>query len=118
MINKIDQTLEKVVGLLYIKYGRSRTEKVKDVIEDYLKFRGDQYEDDDELILAMKELRQRRIDLDMSFDEFDTVWMLEKMRKRRKIENFELQSLRNVVKEGGPNIVSNFEKKFIEIKIE
>ena len=52
----------------------------------------------------------------MSFDKFDTVWMLEKMRKRRKIENFELQSLRYVVKEGGPNIVSNFEKKFKEIR--
>ena len=54
----------------------------------------------------------------MSFDEFDSVWMLEKMRKRRKMENFELQSLRNVVKEGGKNVVENFEKKFKEIKIE
>ena len=40
----------------------------------------------------MKELRQRRMDLNMNFDEFDTVWMLEKMQKRRKIENFKLQS--------------------------
>ena len=54
----------------------------------------------------------------MSFDEFDSVWMLEKMRKRRKMENFQLQSLRNVVKEGGENVVENFEKKFKEIKIE
>ena len=54
----------------------------------------------------------------MSFEEFDAVWMLEKIRKRRKMENFELQSLRNVVKEGGVNVVSNFEKKFKEIKIE
>ena len=54
----------------------------------------------------------------MSFDEFYTLWMLEKMRKRRKIDNFELQSLRNVVKEGGPNIVSKFTKKFKKIKIE
>ena len=61
LINKTDQTLEKVIELLDVKYGRSRTEKVKDVIEDYLKFREEQYEDDDELILAMKELRQRRI---------------------------------------------------------
>ena len=66
----------------------------------------------------MKELRQRRIELEMSFDDFDSVWMLEKMRKRRKMENFEIQSLRNVVKEGGPNVVSNFEKKFKEIKVE
>ena len=69
----MDQTLEKVIGLLNVEYGRSRTEKVEDVIEDYLKFREDQYEDDDELILAMKELRQRRIDLGMNFNEFDTV---------------------------------------------
>ena len=53
----------------------------------------------------------------MNFDEFDAVWMLEKMRKRRRIENFELQSLQNVVKEGGPDVLTNFEKKFKEIKI-
>ena len=54
----------------------------------------------------------------MNFEEFDTMWMLEKMRKRRKMENFEIQSLRNVVKEGGPDVVDNFKKKFKEIKIE
>ena len=32
LINKNDQTLDRVVGLLDIKYGRSCTEKVKDVI--------------------------------------------------------------------------------------
>ena len=92
-----DQTLEKVIGLLDVKYGQSRTEKVEDVIEDYLKFREDQYEDDDELILVMSELRQRRIDLKMSLNEFDSVWMLEKIRNRRKMENFKIQSLRNIV---------------------
>ena len=73
LIKKTDQTLEKVIELLDVKYGQSRTEKEEDVIEDYLKFRKDQYEDDDELILAMKELRQRRIELEMNFDEFDTL---------------------------------------------
>ena len=37
----------------------------------------------------------------MSFDKFESVWMLEKMSKRRKMASFELQSLRNVVKEFG-----------------
>merc|ERR1712240_922441 len=54
----------------------------------------------------------------MNFDEFDIVWMLEKMKKRQKMENFELQSLRNVAKEGGPDIVKNLENKLKEIKIE
>ena len=40
------------------------------------------------------------------------MWMLEKMRKRRKMESFELQSLRYVVKEGGVDVVENFKNKF------
>lgn len=76
LVNKDDQTLDTVVGLQDIKYSKSRRDKVEDVTENYLKFREDQYEDDDELILAMKELRQKRIDLDMNFDEFYVVWML------------------------------------------
>ena len=59
MIKKTDQTLEKVIGLLDVKYGRSRTEKVEDVIKDYFKFREDKYEDDDIFILAVSELRQK-----------------------------------------------------------
>ena len=54
----------------------------------------------------------------MIFEELDSVWMLEKMKKRRKMENFEIQSLRNVVKEGGVDVVTNIKKKFKEIKIE
>ena len=51
--------------------------KVEEVIEDLFKFREDQIEDDDELMLAMSELRQRRVDLEMTFDEFHRLWMLQ-----------------------------------------
>ena len=118
LVRKTDQILDKAIELLDAKYGISRTEKVEEVIEDYLKFREDQYEDDDELILAMKELKKRIIELEMNFEEFDAVWMLEKMKKRRKMDNFEIQSLRIVVKEGGADVVMNFKNKFKEIKIE
>ena len=43
LINKTDQTIDKVVELLDGKYGRSRTEKVKEVIEDLFRLREDQY---------------------------------------------------------------------------
>ena len=66
----------------------------------------------------MIELRQRRVDLDMTFDEFHTVWMLQKLKKRRKMENSELQALREVVKENGQTRVQNFERKFKEICVE
>ena len=69
-------------------------------------------------MLAMSELRQRRVDLDMTFDEFHTVWMLQKLKKRRKMESFELQALREVVKDNGQTVVQNFERKFKEICVE
>merc|ERR1712215_202287 len=94
------------------------SEKVEEAIEDLFKFREDQFEDDDDLMLAMSELRKRRVDLEITFDEFQTVWMLQKLKKRRKMENFELQTLREVVKENGPAVVENFEKKFKEIRVE
>ena len=47
--------MEKVFEFLDMKYNKSRTEKVEDVIEDYIEFWRDPYEDDVELILAMKE---------------------------------------------------------------
>ena len=100
------------------RYGRTRTEKVEEAIEELFKFREDQYEDDDELMLAMSELRQRRVELELTFNEFHIVWMLKKLKKRRKMENYKLQTLREVVKENGPAIVQNFEKKFKEIRVE
>ena len=38
--------------------------------------------------------------------------------ERRKMENFELQTLREVVKVNGPDVVKNFEEKFKEIRVE
>ena len=69
-------------------------------------------------MLAMSELRNRRVDLEINFDEFHAVWMFQKLKKRKRMENFELQSLREVVKTNGPDVVKNFEEKFKEIRVE
>ena len=37
-----NQTINKVVRLLDVKYGRTRTEKVKECVDDLLKLREDQ----------------------------------------------------------------------------
>ncbi len=86
MINKTDQTLQKAIKLLDAKYRRSRTEKVEEAVEDLLKFREDQFEDDDKLILVMMELNQR-LELKMTQEEFYSIWMLGKMKKRKKMDN-------------------------------
>ena len=44
LIKKTDQTLKKVIKLLDVRYGRSRTEKVEEAIEDLFRFREDDYE--------------------------------------------------------------------------
>ena len=64
---KEDQNVKKVVALLNERYGRTRIEKVEEAIEDLFRFREDNFEDDDELMLAMSELRKRRVDLEMTF---------------------------------------------------
>ena len=70
---KQDQTIDKVAGPLDVRYARSRREIVEDAIEDLFKFREGNYKDDDELMLAMREPRQRRVDIRMAFDEFHSV---------------------------------------------
>ena len=51
----------------------------------------------------------------MFFDEFHSVWMLQKLKKRKRIENFKIQVLREIVKENAEDIVERFENKFKEI---
>ena len=67
---KQDQTINNALELLEVKYGRSRTEKTKECVEDILKFKENQYKEDGELILAMKEIRQREKELKITQDKF------------------------------------------------
>ena len=53
-----------------MKYGRSRIKRIKELVDDLLKFREDQYEDDGELLLAMKDIRRRETELEITRDEW------------------------------------------------
>ena len=80
-------------------------------MEDQLKFKEDQYEDDGDSILAMKEINQRRKELKMMEDEWFAIWMLGNVRKRKIIDKIEYQSLWQIVKEGSTDVLEKFEKK-------
>ena len=114
----MNQTIKKVLKLLDVNYGQTRTEEVEDCVKDLLKFREDQYDEDNELILAIKEMNQRRKELNMSQDEWYTVGMLGCMRKRKIVDNFKFRAHRDVIKEGGADVVNNFEKKYENIRVE
>ena len=60
-------------------------------MDDWSKFKDDHYEDDAELLLGMKELNQRRKELNITKDEWVPVWMLTK--KKKKLYKFVYQSL-------------------------
>ena len=77
-----------VLELLDLKYGRTQIEKIEEVMEDWIRFRDDDFEDDGELLLGMKELNQRRRDLNMTEDKWVAVWMLSVVKKRKKIDKF------------------------------
>ena len=65
----------------------------------------------------MKEINQRRKGLKMTEDEWFALWMFENI-KRWRIKKFEYQDLRNVVKEGGNDVLEKFEVKFKDMKDE
>ena len=87
-------------------------------MDDWSKFKDDQYEDDSELLLGMRELNQRRKELKMTADEWVAVWMLGIVKKRKRLDKFVYQSLRDVVIVGGDNVVKNFEEKLKKLRVE
>ena len=66
----------------------------------------------------MKESSQRQKELKITQDEWLAVWMLGRVQKRKRIDGHEFQSLRDVVKKGGDNVLKNFEEKFKEVRVE
>ena len=83
-----------------------------------MRFKDEQFEDDGELLLGMKELRQKKKDLNVTEDEWDAVWMLSIVKKHKKIDKFIQQALRDVVKLGGDNVITNFENKYKDLRVE
>ena len=54
----------------------------------------------------------------MMEDKWVAVWMLNIVKKRKRIDKFIYQSLQDIVKVGGDNVVKNFGAKFRQLKIE
>ena len=76
---KQDFQMKKVLDLVDTKYGRTHLEKVKKYVQNWIDLREDQFEEEGKLSLA--------------------VWKLG-VKKRKWMEAFHYQALRNVMKEG------------------
>ena len=70
-------------------------------MSELMKFRDDDYDDENDLLQAMIELQRRNEELKVVEKEGHTVWMLKKVQKRRGMEHFQYQTQRDVLKVEG-----------------
>ena len=77
-----------------------------------MKFKESSYKTDDELLFPMMEVGARKAELNITDAEWFSVWMLERVRKRKSLEAFHYQELRNIMKDGGDNVVKRFNNQF------
>ena len=54
---------------------------------EYIKFRDDDFDNEDDLLQAMVEFRRRKEELSIGEEEWHSVWILKKVHKRRGISN-------------------------------
>merc|ERR1711895_164826 len=83
-----------------------------------MNFKPNDYEDEDEYLLAMERLQTRKETHKVKDKEWFSTWMMVQTRKRKGIESFQLQGLRDVVKKGGEEVMKEFREKYRELKIE
>ena len=70
------------------RYGRTRLEKLEELVLELMKFIEENYEDEGDFIHAMKEFQRRKEELKVVEKEWHTVWMLKKAQKRRGMNDF------------------------------
>ena len=49
--------------------------------------------------MSYKRAKAKGVDLKTTFNEFHSIWMLQKLKKRKRMENFEIQALRDSERE-------------------
>ena len=54
VLNTVEtQNVQQVIGILKRKYGKARMEDVEDLIMEWMSFKANEYEDEDDFLLAM-----------------------------------------------------------------
>ena len=112
------QTVMQIVGILKRKYGRTRIEELKELMKDWMNFKANEYEDEDEYLFAMEKLIARKEEKKVKDKEWNSIWMMVETKKRKGMENYQIQELRNVVKANGDDVMKDFRDKYRELMIE
>ena len=54
------QTVQSIIGILKRRYGKTRIEEVEELVIEWMNFKPNDYEDEDEYLLAMEKLITRK----------------------------------------------------------
>ena len=68
------------------RFGRTRLEKIEELLSEYIKFRDYDYNKEDKLLRA--KVNSKREELRINDKEWHSVLMLKKVQKRRGMEHF------------------------------
>merc|ERR1712115_121174 len=122
IVGKLDtvekQTVKGLIELLKTKYGRTRQEELEELMMEWLKFDFNEYESEEDYLLAQEKLIARQEEKDISMKEWSTVWMMYGATQRQGTTDYHLQELRKVVKARGTNMQKEFITKYRELKVE
>jgi len=85
---------------------------------EWLKFDFNEYESEEDYLLAQEKLIARQEEKDISMMEWSTVWMMYGATQRQGTTDYHLQELRKVVKARGTKMQKDFITKYRELKVE
>merc|ERR1712101_98295 len=78
VIGKLDtvekQTVKGLLELLNTKYGRTRQEELEEIMHEWLKFDFNEYESEEEYLLAQEKLIARQEEKEITLKEWNTIW--------------------------------------------
>ena len=122
IVGKLDtteaQTIKELLQQLDIKYGRTRLEELEELMEEWVKFNFNEYENEEEYLFAQEKLISRQDEKEITMREWNAVWMMYGASQRKGMESYQLLELRNIVKENGGEVQKDFVKKYRELKVE
>ena len=87
------------------------------MVSQYIRFGEDDFEDEDDLLQAMIEFQRGKEELSVNEKEQHSVWKLKKLQRRKGMQHFQYQTLRDVLKEEDDRM-KEFRDKYREVRVQ
>ena len=87
------------------------------MVSQYIRFGEDDFEDEDDLLQAMIEFQRGKEELSVNEKEQHSVWTLKKLQRRKGMQHFQYQTLRDVLKEEDDRM-KEFRAKYREVRVQ